>query len=230
MTICLPFKVFFWQQAWEWTVTGFQMIRPSTISFLMSWGELGLAILLVSLGSNWTFFLPQWSTIEASLFCSLGMLMAVDAAAKLTLNRKDSIAAGLQFQRFSPLTSWQESWEHPGRVGAGRAQSSWWTGSRKGLSVPLSIFWVYTNLKDQPPQWHTSSNKVTLTLTRPHLLHQGHPHSNKHTPTPTRQHPLQQGRTHSNKATSSPTRPHFLQQGHTYSNKPTPTPTRPHLL
>ena len=31
---------------------------------------------------------------------------------------------GLQFQGFSPLSSWQEAWQHPGRHGAGGAKSS----------------------------------------------------------------------------------------------------------
>ena len=40
-----------------------------------------MAILLVSLGSNQTF-LPQWRTLEASLYCSLSVLEAADATAK----------------------------------------------------------------------------------------------------------------------------------------------------
>ena len=34
------------------------------------------------------------------------------------------IGAGLQVQRFSPLSSWWEAWQHPGRHGAGRVKSS----------------------------------------------------------------------------------------------------------
>jgi hypothetical protein len=34
------------------------------------------------------------------------------------------IGAGLQFQRFCPLSSWQEAWQHAGRHGAGRTKSS----------------------------------------------------------------------------------------------------------
>ena len=38
---------------------------------------------------------------------------------------KRLIGAGLQFQRFSPLSSWQETWQSAGRHGAGeRAESS----------------------------------------------------------------------------------------------------------
>lgn len=34
------------------------------------------------------------------------------------------IAAGLQLQKFSPLTLWQKAWQHVGRHGAGGAESS----------------------------------------------------------------------------------------------------------
>ena len=37
---------------------------------------------------------------------------------------KHSIGTGLQIQRFSPLSSWHETWKHPHRHGAGRAESS----------------------------------------------------------------------------------------------------------
>lgn len=57
-------------------------ISPSLISFLTCGWELALAVAWVSLGSNQTFFLPQWRTLEASLFRSLGTLMAVAAALK----------------------------------------------------------------------------------------------------------------------------------------------------
>jgi hypothetical protein len=31
---------------------------------------------------------------------------------------------GLQYQKFSPLSSWQEAWQHPGRHGAGEGSES----------------------------------------------------------------------------------------------------------
>jgi hypothetical protein len=34
------------------------------------------------------------------------------------------IGAGLQVQRFSPLSSWKEAWQHAGRHGAEGAKSS----------------------------------------------------------------------------------------------------------
>ena len=37
---------------------------------------------------------------------------------------KHSIGAGLQFKRFSLLSSWKEGWQHPGRYGAGGDESS----------------------------------------------------------------------------------------------------------
>jgi len=37
---------------------------------------------------------------------------------------KRLVEAGLQFQGFSPLSSWLEAWRHPGSHGAGGAESS----------------------------------------------------------------------------------------------------------
>jgi hypothetical protein len=37
---------------------------------------------------------------------------------------KKTVGAGLQFQRLSPLSSWQEAWQHAGRQGTGGAESS----------------------------------------------------------------------------------------------------------
>ena len=34
------------------------------------------------------------------------------------------IGVGLQVQRFSPLSLWEEAWQHPGRHGARKAESS----------------------------------------------------------------------------------------------------------
>jgi hypothetical protein len=34
------------------------------------------------------------------------------------------IGASFQFQRFNPLSSWQEAWQHAGRHGAGGSESS----------------------------------------------------------------------------------------------------------
>merc|ERR1719348_1046933 len=52
----------------EWTATGFLMTRPSLISFLMLALELALAISLISLGSNQTFFFPHFITSAARRF------------------------------------------------------------------------------------------------------------------------------------------------------------------
>lgn len=37
---------------------------------------------------------------------------------------KHVLGAGLQFQRFSPLSSWWEAWQCAGRYGAGGTESS----------------------------------------------------------------------------------------------------------
>jgi hypothetical protein len=34
------------------------------------------------------------------------------------------IGAGLQALRFSPVSSWREAWQHPGRQGSGGTESS----------------------------------------------------------------------------------------------------------
>jgi hypothetical protein len=49
------------------------------------------------------------------------------------------IGAGLQVQRFSPLSSWWEAWQHPGRHGArGGAEVLHLDlkAARRGLSLP----------------------------------------------------------------------------------------------
>jgi hypothetical protein len=53
---------------------------------------------------------------------------------------KNLIGAGLQFQRFSPLSSWWEAWQHAGRHGAGEVAESFisrFTGSRKRETLGL---------------------------------------------------------------------------------------------
>merc|ERR1719270_2153902 len=52
----------------EWTATGFLITRPSLINFLMLALELALAISLISLGSNQTFFFPHFITSAARRF------------------------------------------------------------------------------------------------------------------------------------------------------------------
>ena len=42
---------------------------------------------------------------------------------------KHLIGAGLQLQRFSPLSSWQEAWQRAGRHGAGEGAQSSTSGS-----------------------------------------------------------------------------------------------------
>jgi len=92
------------------------------------------------------------------------------------------IGAGLQCQSFSPLSSKQEAWQHPGRPGVGGAESS--PSCSEGEKTD---FWEAREVRAHP----------TVT----HFLQRGHTHSNEATPTPTRPHPLQRGHTHSNEAT-----------------------------
>ena len=77
--------------------------------------------------------------------------------AKATLiKEKHLIGAGLQFQRFSPLSSWQEAWQHAGRHGAG--EQPW------EFNIPdaqaAGLVWVF----------ETQKFSGTFPPTRPHLL------------------------------------------------------------
>lgn len=44
--------------------------------------------------------------------------------------------ADLQFQQFSPLPSWWETWQYPGRHGTGRGKST--TSSNKGSQEEIA--------------------------------------------------------------------------------------------
>merc|ERR1719511_474528 len=54
---------------------GFLNTKPSLMSLRMFWRELALAISLISLGSNQTFFCPHFMTDAANRFCSFKELM-----------------------------------------------------------------------------------------------------------------------------------------------------------
>ena len=78
------------------------------------------------------------------------------------IKREHLIGAGLQFQRFSPLSSWQGAWWHAGRHGAGElteSSTSASEGSRKGLTLTLA--WTFETQNPTPS---------VLSLTGPHLL------------------------------------------------------------
>jgi hypothetical protein len=66
--------------------------------------------------------------------------------------RQQLIGAGLQFYKFSSLSSKQEAWQHPGRHGSGGAKSSDLKGARKRLlfsaaSPEESLFCTWVELK-----------------------------------------------------------------------------------
>jgi hypothetical protein len=77
------------------------------------------------------------------------------------------IAVGLQVQRFSPLSSWQEAWQRPGRHGIGGAECS--TPFSKG--------------KQEKTNPHVSRRRVSKPTPKvgTHFLQQGHIYSNKAT-------------------------------------------------
>ena len=78
--------------------------------------------------------------------------------------------AHLQFQMFSPLSSWWEAWQHALRHDAKEVAGSpisrrqqeidWHTGQYSDHRKPQGLL----------PRRHTSSNKIILTPTKPHLL------------------------------------------------------------
>jgi hypothetical protein len=54
--------------------------------------------------------------------CCLRVSIAVDTMIKV--KGQHLIEASLQFLRFSSLSSWQEAWQHAGRLGAGEGAES----------------------------------------------------------------------------------------------------------
>ena len=95
--------------------------------------------------------------------CEKAVTMAI------MLKRKKIIWAGLQVQRLSPLSSWQEARLHIGRHIAGKEAQSHIQICREpedsDTGPELSIW----NSKAHS-QWLTSSNRPTHIPARPHLL------------------------------------------------------------
>jgi hypothetical protein len=77
---------------------------------------------------------------------------------------KHLIGAGLQFQRFSSLSSWWEAWQSAGRHSAREGAES---STSKGRQERLSSRQQKEGLKAHP-------QSDTLPPTRPHPLQQGH--------------------------------------------------------
>jgi hypothetical protein len=80
---------------------------------------------------------------------------------------KHLIRAGLQFQRFSPLSPWWETQQHAGRFDAGGAKGSisWSEGNQEE-----TMFHTGQSLSIGDLKVHLHSD--TLPLASPHLLHQ----------------------------------------------------------
>jgi hypothetical protein len=71
---------------------------------------------------QWGFQVPQ-SWLVPPVFIR-GLLLRRDTMTMATLKRKTFNWGWLTVQRFSPLSSWREAWQHAGRHGAGGAESS----------------------------------------------------------------------------------------------------------
>ena len=84
-----------------------------------------------------------------------------------SFKRKHLIGAGLQFQRFSPLSLGQEAWQYPDSHGSGGAESS--TSCSKVNQEKTGSHVVRRRI-----------SKPTPTVT--HFHQQGHTYSNKSTP------------------------------------------------
>jgi hypothetical protein len=103
---------------------------------------------------------------------------------------EESPCPGLQFQRFSTLSSWREVWQHAGRHAAGEGAESSTSrslDSRRRLCTTLDLAWTHIRPQSPPPQWHTSSNKATppnsATPYEPRIQtgdYGGHSYSNHH--------------------------------------------------
>jgi hypothetical protein len=68
------------------------------------------------------------------------------------------IGAGLQVQRFSPLSSRWEAWQHPGRHDAGEGAESTSCSER---NQKTNFHAARRRVSKPTPQRHTSSNKAT---------------------------------------------------------------------
>ena len=141
----------------EYTVTVFRHIRRGhQIPLQMVWATMWLLGIKLRTSGRAVNALNHW---------------AISPAPKPTLIRQTCNWGWLKVQRFSPWSSWQEAWQHPGRLGVGkRAESStsWSIGSRRGLCFhtgqslrnilrPQSPASTVTHFK----QGHTSFSKAT---------------------------------------------------------------------
>jgi hypothetical protein len=79
------------------------------------------------------------------------------------------IRAGLQLQRFSLVSSWQEAWWHAGRHSAGEGDKSS-AFDLKANRRRLTSRQLGGGSQSPPPKSHTSCKMTTSTLTRPQLL------------------------------------------------------------
>ena len=67
---------------------------------------------------------------------------------------KHLIGSGLQFQRFSPLSSWWGAWQHTGKHGTGEvAQFLIWVSRQQEERVTLDLVWA-SKTSEPPPVTH----------------------------------------------------------------------------
>jgi hypothetical protein len=117
------------------------------------------------------------STLLSLTLCLIALKRHLDQSS--SYKWQHLIEAGLQFQRFSSLSSWWEAWQHARRHGTGRAEisASWSERNQERLSSASSweeaLFHTEQSLR-------TGTSKPTPSVT--HFLQQSYTYSNKSTP------------------------------------------------
>jgi hypothetical protein len=126
----------------------------------------------IKMPQQWWYFCYCWklnSVISISITANIKVVVLRFSAVNRYHDQGKSYkgqhftGAGLQFKRFSPLSSRREH----GNVWAGMVQEA-----LRVLLWPLEdwLQWLGVGSQSPLPQWHTSSNKATPTPTRPYLL------------------------------------------------------------
>jgi hypothetical protein len=110
--------------------------------------------------------------LTCNMWCCLDKCISYTAVKRLhnysnSYKGKLCIWCWLTVQRYSPLSSLHESWQHADIQSAWESYT-WHAGNRKRFWDKLGVHWEYETSKSAP-QWYTFFKKLTLTSTRPNL-------------------------------------------------------------
>jgi hypothetical protein len=122
--------------------------------------------------SMWVCML-MWSSIRE---CLRVLLLWTDAVTKATIIWATFNKGWLTGSEDQSITIKAGAWQHPGKHGAGGAESSIFIWCRRKLTCQAARSRVSKPtpaLTHYLQKGHTYSNKATPILTRPHLLQQG---------------------------------------------------------